>query len=577
MPARSKRRSTNDRVYTSVSTPEQIHFKPQSRTISSLKSSGPSKSTRQQTLTQIDFVTKGTKRIPVEQDIPMEFEELDEAPRRKRRKTHQEASSIKRVTRASAGKAKAGDFQREGISEQQVAGTAFKVEAPITPRKARPLEIPSSQSPPDTPFSAKSTKSFKSPVRSPLKDKSTNPRLAPRHPLRPNFGNDWHQKLKVESTMSWERDDTENSSLSNGSEGSAPQKKLSFTSQPETFFDTEDPALNEQTPMQAVAEPDLSNIDVTNQDIASPAQIKSQIADSDDEDDEDYDVESQPGLAQSEQRAKSLDLGHDPAPSKETCESPPSSRHTVVTLPLNPDLNEPEENTEFNPGQDTQCLLSSINLSPDQDGSLPICPLDLTTINQANPTPHKTATPPPPSSPQNPRSESEELCAQLSNDIMQYTQAQPFQFSLGPPLSNPSSPQQSPSQLSPRHFNPPSSISHDSYKAISSPDTNNNSTTSQPPLQIHPSQATTVDITQPSHLQTTQQLLSSSPHSSPLPTTPTHLNPTSQRQENDEGGGEGKEDLEHELLTMSQLLPESLMRDSLPLPPPWSQESFDEL
>ncbi|KAI9702825.1 MAG: hypothetical protein M1836_008039 [Candelina mexicana] len=570
MPTRHKRRSTNNLIYTSTINPEQIHFKPRSRTVSTLKGSRPSKSTRQQTLTQIDFVSRG---IAMEQDITMDYEELDEVPQRKRRKVHHAVPPTKRVTRASAGSPGLRDSQREQSPERGLVKSAVKTEALETPRKTRVLEIPSSQSPPDTPFSARSIKSHRSPTRSPLKAKSTNQRLVSRRPLRSSLGNDWHPKLEVKSTFPWDRDDSENSSLPTISEGEDRFGKVPSPLQLDLSTSNETCKDNKSLPTQATTKMVLPKKVITNQNTASSGQFKSQIKDSDDEGDEedegdedckDGSREGQEGLRH---RAGSLDLGHETESSKGKPKLPSSSVHTVASLLLGDDQGK-SQTTEFDPGQDTQGLLESVNLMPDtfaQDEYLSVCPLDTNPATKngsikgqhdTQRNPHLPSSHPQSPSPQKPSSESEELSAQISNDIFQSTQLQPWQGSPGSPIDIASSQHPNAERES---F--PSEPSQESYKSASSHILHN----------IHPSQATTVDLTQPSR-QVFQRTHSSSPHSSSPLQTPTQMTPR-RGNEKDEGEKGGSE---HGMLTMSQLLPDSLMQDSLPLPPPWSQESFSD-
>ncbi|KAI9712488.1 MAG: hypothetical protein M1812_006904 [Candelaria pacifica] len=565
MPAKSKRRSNTGQVYASVFTPEQIHFKPQSRTVSALKGFGPSKSTRQQTLTQIDFISRG---VPVEDDVALDFEELEEQPKRKRSKRHHEPSRMQPMERVAQanGHPESSAAHKVEAWEEFSGGSRIKKEAPTTPHKPRVLEIPSSQSPPETPFSTKSTKSVRSPTRSPLKEKSTNPRALPRHPLRSNTGNRGYPKLEVKSTLPWERDDSENSSLSTASDCADLCKILSFSNQQEIPVGSESREFNRQLPTHVSTDLGLLKKHVKHRGASSPVQVKSQIQDSDEEEDED----SEDGFRASQElgsRVRSPELGCEVTLSEDTPKSAFSSVLDVAAV-IPDDLQSEIQTTEFDPGQDTQGLLESVDLSSsalDQDESLPVYPLDTNattnnlcskaqTPNSSNP--HAASSPHRSSSPPNLRSESEELSAQLSNDILQYTQLQPWQNSLGSPINTPSS-----QHSSPLHPTSPSEISHESYKSASSRLTRD----------AHPSQATTVDITQPSR-QIPQQTHSSSPHSSSPLQTPTRLTPKRGSVEIERS----KIAFDQGMLTMSQLLPDSLMQDSLPLPPLWSQESFDE-
>lgn len=222
MPRTSRKRRSTARDYETIGRLKQTHFTPRNRTVAPRSQSCSTPKTRQQTLTQIDFVS----RVPAEEeddDLDYIFEDVPRS--RKRRKTMPEpvsASKAKaRKTRSTKRKAASNDSLKEGgaLVEDEQAEALMQTEPqtstntvmppPKTPRKIVKTEIPSSQSPAATPLSIQSRRSTRNKSRSPLKDKSTNIRNTPSVHPRNVKKLSWTPRLEVQDTFDDENEATQ--------------------------------------------------------------------------------------------------------------------------------------------------------------------------------------------------------------------------------------------------------------------------------------------------------------------------------------------------------------------------------
>ncbi|MCJ1245339.1 hypothetical protein MMC30_002543 [Trapelia coarctata] len=192
MPSTSRKRRSTARAYETIDRPKQTHFTPRNRTVAPRPQSLSAPRTRQQTLTQIDFVS----RVPAEdEDDDLDYIFEDALRSRKRRKTMPETVSAPKAqaekTRSTKRKAESNDRPGKAgttLEDEQVeasmqtepqTSTNTVMAPPKTPRKIVKTEIPSSQSPTTTPLSIQSRRSTRNESRSPLRDKSTNIRNTP--------------------------------------------------------------------------------------------------------------------------------------------------------------------------------------------------------------------------------------------------------------------------------------------------------------------------------------------------------------------------------------------------------------
>lgn len=589
MPTRKKRHGPTAQTYETIERPKQAHFTPRNRTVTPKNLSLSTPRTRQQTLTQIDFVS----RYPSDQEADdLDYIE-DEVPRaRKRRKTVAEVQPVnnveRRATRASAKRLEPSSEDLEEMGPTQldedppqsspphVDTAPVSMPPPRTPKRIRKLEIPSSQSPADTPLSMRSQATARSTSRSPLKQRSTN--LLMQRPLPPGTkkGIGVTPKLEVEDTYEYE------SSRSTRSRSARQQSTEEYVAAGAPFLMLMDhPELYEENMQEkdagALMNMEIPDTETTDMAVSSAAEcksIKSEVADSSDEGDDvgnedDFNVGNDTqaalgafGILSSQSRNQTQQQSTEPEEDKEvslgrdeTAVGFASSRHDDANSEIG--QQQPEKPTS---GSGSSARITS---SPHfQHTSIP--------ASQGSTSPNIS----PPKDPLFSRTESEEASDQLTNDLVRLTQ---------PHLVLET---ESQFQSAWRDYSPPRN-SHDSERDHSDqehPPIPSDPPSSDLPLQVRPSQATTVDVTQ------------SSPHSARMQRSPlrfrtqprrlrSQLQPPEQVSSSPPPprgvlSSSPVKDVElawdGERLTDSQLLPDSLMNDSLPAPPPLTQESLDE-
>ncbi|KAL9117564.1 MAG: hypothetical protein Q9187_005899 [Circinaria calcarea] len=221
MPTRRKKRQPAGRVYETTTRPKQTHFTPRNRTVSARNVSLSTPSARQQTLTQIDFVQRFH---PADEDELALIGEEDEPRARKKRKTMPATPRTvltRAATRRSVKEEAEGDDGDDGPKDNtgerryhQEADNPLTVPAetamppPKTPRTIRKTEIPSSEST-ATPLSTRSRQSIRSISRSPLKERSTNSAIIQR--LQSGVGKkvNFVPKLEIRDTFDHESEGSE--------------------------------------------------------------------------------------------------------------------------------------------------------------------------------------------------------------------------------------------------------------------------------------------------------------------------------------------------------------------------------
>ena len=546
--------------------------------------------TRQQTLTQIDFVS----RYPLEQeDVDLNYVEDETTRARKRRKTMPQAQQpAKKVeTRATRGHARRRETSFEGTEEplaaqldgnavqaaQPPADTApLSMSPPRTPQRVRKMEIPSSQSPADTPLSARSRASARSNSRSPLKQRSTNLRVL--HPLPPGTrkGIGPAAKLEVEDTYDYENEDGPRSSR-----GRIPtqQSLREYVAAGASFLQLQEPSTHfedsagEEEARDSVKQEvrDSNSIDVRYSSAAEQKSINAEVADSSDEgeyldDEDDFNVGNETQAASSACGVLSTQSGERTDPQAIGREE--HNQHSPEINELETDVTESTRNAA-----DLDICQEPFGGKTVDDGH--------SRSNASRRPSHKSSGPgsqdsaPPKSSvPKGPllsRSESEEASAQLTTDLIRLTQPYPVAET------------ESQFEAAWRDYSP--SKGYDDEEHVQEdqelPHIPDDTASAELPTPIRPSQATTVDVTQssphiirmqnsPLNLRTQQFNLRSqlqppeTLRSSPPPMAAFSSSPTKEVELVWNG----------ERLTDSQLLPDSLMNDSLPAPPPLTQESL---
>lgn len=214
MPTRSGKKRPTGGIYETIDRPRQTHFTPRNRTVLSKAHTLSALSTRQQTLTQIDFVSRMS---PEDEGSDPDYI-FEAAPRsRKRRKTmpatvcapklpekKTRSNKRKRTSNEESEGAENTLDDSEAVAPRQTepeTTTTTAMPPPKTPRKVIKTEIPSSQSPATTPLSIQSRRSTRNKSRSPLKDKSTNIRNTPAPHTRSIKKISWKPRLEVRDTF----------------------------------------------------------------------------------------------------------------------------------------------------------------------------------------------------------------------------------------------------------------------------------------------------------------------------------------------------------------------------------------
>ncbi|MCJ1224375.1 hypothetical protein MMC12_001020 [Toensbergia leucococca] len=216
MPTRSKKRKSSGQIYETVPNQHQAHFSSRNKFTSLRNPSLSTPKTRQPTLTQIDFVSYTPNQVEEDIDLGYEYEKVSQKTKRRKTmpaETRAHAAPSRRSKRRKVQQSiKAEEDPEEEI--KPLAQDIFKTSRPKpnapevlmppppkTPRTTRKKEIPSSQSPPDTPFSAHRRRSVRTISRSPLKEKSANPHV--RTPAHSNVKKriSWAPKLEVADSL----------------------------------------------------------------------------------------------------------------------------------------------------------------------------------------------------------------------------------------------------------------------------------------------------------------------------------------------------------------------------------------
>lgn len=617
MSVQSNRRRSTVRIYQSTPRLRQSHLASPNRIVKQVrKTPAPASSSRkkQETLTQIGYVIYQNP----EEDLNLTYddntnESMEEKPSTsKRRKIEKQPNTpvSMRQTRSAKKRAAEKNAQSEelpgGVKEE---GFELAVEGdrigsldasktlmppPKTPQSSRRKEVPSSQSPVNTPLSTQSRRSVRDVSRSPLKEKSMNLRREWDSSVRKSVR--WAPVLEVADSMEVDNEESQTAMRAPKTALAIPIK-LDFT--------------NDRVSASSVGTLDIESIGG----FAFPHQMlgkeakgttpenqraKLEVSDSDAEEDDDNDfsvgVDTQATF-------RTADLGLDGPIVNE--DSIPIHKTTQPPQWLMEDCD-----PAATPKQKCTGLYrfsQEPDLAPDRTPKLPKSTVRLSSLQRPNntitsycrwPSLRTASNLSPPSIP---RSDSEEASLQLSNDLVFHTQTYRLpetesqfenawhEYTLSQGLADQALEQtrsQSPQSPPLQNLSPgPSKFDHDSpwderdepQLPILPPPSQ--STVSRPEkpsytaaAAIPTSQATTVEITQydshPNLHAFSQQILSSSSPSQPPPFLfPLSSPPQSRIAADVEAEAEAEVEWDGVRLTDSQLLPASLMEGSLVGPP----------
>ncbi len=597
---RPKKRCPTNQVYQTTPNLKQVRFPPRKQTIKSSPSSWSASAKRQQTITQIDPFRPLYHPELKDQDLESDeypddgYEEMREP---KRRKITQEETPVRRITRSADKKRGGSTLGKKNAREKVVTPLEenktihLNIEDDLarmpppktTPKSRRTKEIPSSQSPVDTPLSTQSRRAARDISRSPLKDKSTN--ITPqRLPHRKSVS--WARKLEIADSVETEESDspyytrgsiqnvpTQWGVTSGASSLETPQRAENVSQTVPQNIDT-----SNEIPESVPCDQDEISRELTD---SKQDRVDTKVLDSDQEKDEpdgdnfDFGQDTQAAFLSSDATSHELHAGHgfDLVDDTNTLSRPPSNEISSPAL----------EGRAASAGERNA---TELNWSAQ---SIP-------TVSQLT------------------RTESEEASVQLQNDLQRVTQPAGFletdsQFERGwypyiPPAQDPHPP-----SLNPLTPSPP--LRYQDQLPASQPKTiptqppkflNADAIDIQPQHLVPPSQATTAEATQtppssPSkhsqHLPHPSHSEISSTHScpplnpptttlpspQPFPSSPPPIPPPSSSQTESRKTTQAWVAMgyawEGAPLTESQLLPASLMEDS-PVGPPAGWESQDE-
>ena len=587
-----KKLKSTSRFYETVPNVKQSRIGPPSyRAIRDKHPTWSAPNMRQQTITQMDALRDYYHPELADENLQTDDEETDSyvasPTRNKRRRITPEKPQTRRIETRSVKRKAAKEGSpipdQDGIYCPPSCADARKLRlknstampSPKTPTSLRRMEIPSSQSPADTPLSAQSRQSIQRYTRSPLKERSTNinrPKTSPVKRAR------WSERLKVADSM--ETDDEE----------SPVSVRIGITTKPvASITGTKDLVAEGPSHASSIHVADFNQRLEAAQRPAKEIQNSSQTRPGyevlDSTDDEDDDEEAEAFNAGPETQAALANNHVAPAESDRPPEStPPTSKSLEDRIDLAP-------------------IQSNVSESPDTP-DIPTPPFSEggAEIQLPMPRPKRvdfvdlaSSDPPSPSTPSDyseRHSDSKEVSAQLFAEL--HCETQPgglqteSQFEKGWSIYTPID--EIHSDLEPLPSASPKPVEPASSGLMTVPTQFLRPPISTPPkyykAPVPPSQATTVDLTQPSprNMPSLSQAIvtrrsprkSTSPSqvypSSPPPLPPPSSSPLENRK---------RELLEGYVwngvrLTDSQLLPDSLLNDSEIGPPGMSQESWNE-
>lgn len=606
MRGRPKKRKSNVQSFGTVPNPKkQVVLT--TKNLTTIRDKHPpwsAPSMRQQSITQMDAL-----RDYYHPDLENEYLKTDEEEadsyvasptRNKRRKLTPEKPSPRRMETRSVKRqviTKQHSIQKQedwdvspSAGEAKSQNLRVKVPTamlpPRTPTSLRRKEIPSSQSPAETPLSTQSRQSLQDYTRSPLKERSTNIDSSGTSPIK---GARWSKILEVADSME------------TGDEDSPVATRIGLTADPVgQATDREDvPEEDPPVPSHAFS----IHVDDFNKRLeaaqrpvkeiqdSSQARPRPEIIDSTDEEDDDEEVdafnagpETQAALASTNDSQKSSD----PPPAS----TPPTSK----SAEYEPECPSGQGHASESPAP--MNAPSPLAKESNIDDQLPMRKhKKVEFVDLASSDPPESTTP---SKPRVQHSDLEEVSAQLFADLRRKTQPGGLQtesqYEIGWTPYTPADDLHSDLELLP---STPQPIEQPSSGLMTVPAQLIRPPISSPPkfyrAPVPPSQATTVDITQPSPRNLSSQAIFTqpSPHhinngkgfpspqaacssptfpSSPPPMPPPSSSPLASGKLDPWEGFEWN----GVRLTDSQLLPDSLLNDSEVGPPGLSQESLIE-
>ena len=239
MPVQTKAKAPANRVYSSPGALQQVRLKPRRHHVIARRSLGAPQRSRQQTLTQIDFVNlrEAVDHDDDENDI---YEEEEHTRKRKRRRTEgdvpsstsnfhtQTLTQLEFVSTPASRLEDLDDMENDfrgaspDLKQEANASPVRNMGPPKTPSRQRIYEVPSSQSP-LTPASVRSQRSR--PLRSPLKALDVNLQVQSLPPSRrQDIGRLQKVKLEIQDTFEYENESQQSRVPQTPKHNSSPTK-----------------------------------------------------------------------------------------------------------------------------------------------------------------------------------------------------------------------------------------------------------------------------------------------------------------------------------------------------------------
>ncbi|MCJ1374798.1 hypothetical protein MMC20_006030 [Loxospora ochrophaea] len=543
--------------------------------------------TRQQTLTQIDFVLRNCPNDA--DDVDLNYIHHSPTRERKRRKlSPEEASAPMVLTRAARKRTLTTEDEVESLPDDRQRRARIlspqneplrvpsnQLLPPKTPRTTRKTEIPSSQSPADTPLSTRSRRSLRHISASPLKERSANISMSKELPgIEKEVKK--QPRLEIADTFQSERWNSQPSFQATSTPLLPSQTTMAISQGPTRTSSARLSHEDSVTSASRLSGPSKSAVRSSSSLLKHQSKaIKSEIEDSDGEtegdefveDGFDVGVDTQVILSSSAEMASSSQIRKDH-----------STASTVDEGAI--DGTPPERIASHTSPQDASSRVT--DSQNDEPATSQHANKPRSTKHHHQPTPNEAKQQPLPQTPHLPRSRSPSFSpsAQLTTDLNRHTQP-----SLPPLLLE----TESQFETSWRDHSSPLSLSPPPLPTILSPahePTPRHITSPAPHPPIRSSQATTVDITQSSPLATRTPLsLSTQPQPQPQPQLQAdqHTELSSPLQppgdNHNDADADDTEIWDGKILTESQLLPDSLMREAVPPPPmrDWDLDLDSEL
>jgi hypothetical protein len=254
MPVQTRAKAPANRIYSSPAAQQQVRFKPRRQHVTYRRSLGAPQRSRQETLTQMDFVNLQEAIDPDEDENDI-YDEEAHSRKRKRRRTEGDAPSstskfhtqtltqLEFVSTPTSRLEDLDDVENDfrgappNLKQEIDASSVSNMGPPKTPSRPRVYEVPSSQSP-LTPASGRIQRSTA--TRSPLKALDINFQVQPLSPLcRQDMGRSAKVKVEIQDTFEYENESQQSRVPQTPKHNSSPTNSPKPTAEPRLTMGTQ--------------------------------------------------------------------------------------------------------------------------------------------------------------------------------------------------------------------------------------------------------------------------------------------------------------------------------------------------